>query len=197
MIKRTLILLSLLVACKITTAQQAAYNFPLPQGWDHESMALPIQFAPAIPITGTEDIRFTPGWGKSTTDDYWSYTFLWFINGIPTYKADTLESYLTQYYNGLYLLNLKNKQNAPTNFTHASIKKVHALATDQQTFEGKISTLDFLTGQPITFYARIHVRNYPAIGRTAVLNEISPKDYKNVVWDKLDGIVNGFTITKQ
>jgi hypothetical protein len=194
MMKKLILFLALMLFIRTVKAQQITYTFPTPKDWNTEKIALPIDFAPAIPIKGMEELRFTPGWGDSKSSEYWSYAFLWFVDGQQHYKKDTLESYLTQYFNGLYISNLKNKTNAPANFTSVKMKKDKALITDQQTFEGKLTTLNFLTGKPITFYARIHVRNYPASGHTAVLYEISPKDYDNVVWDKLDGVVNGFQV---
>jgi len=192
--KRYFWALVLLLSANAAICQQAGYTLPTPKGWNTEKITLPIEFAPGIPIKGMEELRFTPGWGDSKTGEYWSYAFLWFIDGLPVYKKDTLENYLTQYFNGLYISNLKNKTNAPANFTAVKLKKNRAALTDQQTFEGKITTLNFLTGQPIAFYVRIHVRNYALNGHTAVLYEISPQDYDNVVWDKLDGVVNGFQV---
>jgi len=190
---KKILLLSLLSLClKYGQAQQAAYTFPLPKGWASEKINFPIDFAPKIPFTGIEELRFTPGWGKSTTNQYWAYAFLWFVDGDQKLKKDDLESYLTQYFDGLYLSNLKNKTGAPANFTQAKVKKMKAQVNDQQTFEAGINTLDFLSGKTISFYARVHVRNYKT-GHTAVLFEISPQDYKNVVWDELDGVVNGFS----
>jgi len=194
MIKKLLSILLLLFLVAESKAQQPVYLFPLPQGWGKENIPLPIEFASGIPIKGMEELRFTPGWGNSKTDEYWSYTFLWFIDGTPKYKSDTLQSYLTQYFTGLYTSNLKNKPKPPTGFTQAQIKKVSTQPFDQQTFEGNITTLDFLTGQPISFYARIHIRNFTAIGHTAVLVEISPKEYRQPVWTELDGVANGFKL---
>jgi len=196
MIKRSLIAILFLCGMAKAYSQQTSYTFPTPKGWHVEKIAFPIDFAPKIPFTGTEELRFTPGWGNSKTGEYWAYAFLWFVEGEQSLKKDALQSYLTQYFNGLYLSNLKNKANAPANFTKADIKKARPGLNDEQAFDGKITTLDFLTGQAITFYTRIHIRNYKITGHSAILVEISPQDYQNVVWDKLDGVVNGFEINK-
>jgi hypothetical protein len=196
MIKKSVPLFFLLLLLTKAYAQQAGYDFPKPRGWNTEKIFFPIDFAKNIPFQGTEELRFTPGWGNSKTDEYWGYDLLWFVKGLKSVKKGDLDKYIMQYFNGLYLSNLKNKTNAPSGFTKAGFKKAKAQQNDKETFKGGIKTLDFLTGQPIAFNAKVHVRNYPGVQHTAILFEISPQAYKNVVWDCLDGVVNGFAIKK-
>ncbi len=40
---------------------QPTYNLVQPEGWGIERFGIPIDFAPTIPYSGVEDIRFTPG----------------------------------------------------------------------------------------------------------------------------------------
>lgn len=192
--KKILFLLLLVFCIENSNAQQAAYRLPKPLKWGAEKLSIPISFAPKIPFNGNEELRFAPGWGNSKSTEYWAYVFLWFIYGKPWLHQDTLNSYLTQYYNGLYISNLKNKTNPPSNFTKANVKAIHHLLNDAETYEGQITTLDFLTGKPITFNTRIHVRNYPQINRTAILFEVAPQDYKQPVWIMMNNIVSGFSV---
>src|ERR1043165_6206745 len=60
---------------------EASYNLPTPEGWGVERFPIPINFAPEIPYQGIEDIRFTPGWAKVKSAEYWSYAFLWYLEG--------------------------------------------------------------------------------------------------------------------
>jgi hypothetical protein len=197
MIKKTLLLLILLFLIKTGYSQQAAYTFPLPQNWGTEKINFPIDFAPKIALKGVEELRFTPGWGDSKSEEYWSYAFLWFVEGKPSFNVDILQSYLTQYFNGLYISNLKNKTAPlPSNFTQAQVKKVTTLPNDQETYEGAIATLNFLTGQAINFNACIHIRNFDNIKRTAVLYEISPLAFGQSAWASLDAVVGGFRVAE-
>lgn len=173
--------------------QQAPYTFPLPDKWAKEQIKFPIDFAPGIPYKGTEELRFTPTWGKAEDNDYWSYVYLWSIDGSPKLNSDTLQRYMAQYFNGLYNANNKVKQ---ADFTRAKIELIKAMGIDQQTYEGSISTLNFLTGKPLVLYTVIHVRNYPAANHSALLFELSPKPYDNIIWDDLNGVVAGFRINQ-
>src|SRR5262245_29619798 len=75
------------------------------QGWGIERFLIPISFAPSIPYKGVEDIRFTPGWAKKTSNEYWSYAFLWYLDGTVTFDAKTIENNLKEYYTGLVKVN--------------------------------------------------------------------------------------------
>jgi len=195
--KRPLLLLVLLFLMKTGYSQQALYTLSLPQNWGTETIKFPIAFAPKIALKGTEELRFTPGWSDSKSEEYWAYVFMWFVDGKPSLDSDTLTSYLTQYFNGLYISNLKDKTTTPpSNFTKAEVKKVGTLPDDQETYEGTISTLDFLTGQPINFFARVHIRNFDKIKHTAVLFEISPQAYGQASWGSLDAVVGGLRVTE-
>lgn len=193
--KKTLFILLFLFCLNHSRAQVINYTFPKPSQWGVEKFTFPIDFAKKIPFRGVEELRFAPGWSNSKSDEYWAYAYVWFIEGKPHLNKDTLNSYMKQYYDGLYISNFKNKKiTPPSNFTTSDIKSVSPLQNDQETYEGKILTLDFLTGKPLTLNARIHVRNLPQIGHSAILIEISPQGYKAPVWIDMNNIVNAFRV---
>jgi len=180
---------------KAANCQQATYTLPLPEKWGVEKIPFPIEFAPLIPLKGNEEIRFTPGWGDSKSDEYWSYAFIWFVDGTPHIDNKTLQLYFTQYFNGLFKANQKpNAPAPPADFIKVSFTKAPADANDQETYNGTINTLNFLTGSALTLNVKAHVRNFSALGKSALLFELSPQNYQHPVWNKLDGIVTGFKI---
>ena len=191
--KRTLLAVVVLLICGKAFSQQSPYILPLPEKWGVEKIHFPISFAPEIPYKGNEEIRFTPGWGNETSYEYWSYTFLWFIDGTPKIDAMVLQENFTKYFNGLYRLNNKKQPIANNvSFTKPVIEKVQTAANDTETYKGKMSTLNFLNGKPLELFAIIHVRNYPSSNHSAILVEFSPKAYDQPVWQGLNGIVDGF-----
>lgn len=194
--KLSLIFSVLLLIVATRCRAQSGYDFPKPKGWNTEKLSVPIDFAKSIPFKGAEELRFAPGWASSETEEHWAYDFLWFIEGQPSISKSDLDKYMTDYYSGLYLSNLKNKTAPPPGFTKAHFKKADTQINDKKTFKGTVSTLDFLTGLPVSFNIKVHIRPYPETQHTAILFEVSPQSYKNVVWDSLDGIANGFQLKK-
>ena len=192
--KQALLLFCFLLFAGKAYCQQPGYTLPQPEKWGKEKIPFPIEFAPSIPFKGMEEIRFAPGWGNNKSEDYWSYTFVWFVEGAPVINQDSLKKYLTQYYTGLYFANQKESPTGDRNFTHVQATKIAAANADIETYQLKIATVDFLSKQALPLNGRIHVRRYPAVNRTALLIEISPKDYKHPVWEGLDGIVDGFKV---
>ncbi|MDP9079152.1 MAG: hypothetical protein M3O71_17125 [Bacteroidota bacterium] len=192
--KQALIILAFLFFGKAAICQQATYTLPLPAKWGVEKIAFPISFAPAINYKATEEIRFMPGWSDAKSAEYWSYTFVWFIEGTPFINDDSLKQDLLQYYNGLYTSNQKADPAGSKSLTHLGLKKVATAPADSKTYEGIIVTLNFLNRQPLTLNARIHIRRYPAVNNSAVLFEISPQDYKHNNWTQMDEIANGFVV---
>src|SRR5829696_1417230 len=71
---------------------EAPYYLSIPKDWTIERFLIPIAFAPQIPYKGVEDIRFTPGWAKAKSEDYWSYAFLWYLDGEVKTDAKTLDN---------------------------------------------------------------------------------------------------------
>ena len=86
--------------CQSTTEEfyskkwEPPYSLDFPIGWGIERFLIPISFAPKIPYKGVEDIRFTPGWGKAESADYWSYVFLWYLDGQQKITAKIVENNL-------------------------------------------------------------------------------------------------------
>src|SRR5205809_2818683 len=109
--KKTLFIVLLLISLKTfgqtpgkefnPETYKPTYSLNIPDGWGVERFAIPIEFAPTIAYKGVEDIRFTPGWGNAESEEYWTYAFLWYLEGNPQMDAKTIEKNLAAYYNGL------------------------------------------------------------------------------------------------
>ena len=84
---------------------EAPYHLPIPESWTIERFPIPISFAPQISYKGVEDIRFTPGWGNASSDEYWTYAFLWSLEGAPKIDATITAANLKAYYPGLIEIN--------------------------------------------------------------------------------------------
>jgi hypothetical protein len=177
---------------------EAPYVLDTIKGWDVERFLIPISFAPSIPYKGVEDIRFTPGWAKKTTNEYWSYAFLWYLDGTVALDAKTIENNLKAYYTGLIKVNSDSSKIADKLFpVTSSIRSRTAEKKDLKTFEGSVTMLDYMSKQPITLNVVIHIRTCAGKDKTFVFHEISPMPYSDDVWKRLHQLWINFKCNKE
>ncbi len=168
-------------------AWEAPYTLKVPKDWGVERFPIPIAFAPQIPYTGVEDIRFAPGWGKSKSNEYWTYAFLWYLDGIQKTNAKTIATYLKAYYTGLIASNTVSvsMQTDQTVGVKTKIKKVKTDKGDAKTFRGAISMLDYMAQKPITLHCIVHIKFCQKQHKTFLFYEISPKPFEDHIWQSL------------
>ncbi|MBD2705670.1 hypothetical protein IC229_33995 [Spirosoma sp. BT702] len=174
------------------------YTLRIPDKWTTERFPIPIDFAPQISYKGIEDLRFAPGWAKQSSPDYWSYAFLWWLEGRPQINAASLQKDLTAYYSGLVGRNIVDRhimvrKETPTN---VSIRKLPKSASGDDMYEGTITMLDYMAQKPITLNCVIHVTSCRKYDRTGVLFELSPKPTEHANWQKLHSVQSSFVCSK-
>lgn len=177
-----------------TKKDTIGYNFPVPQGWTTERIPFPIEFATQIPYTGFEDLRFASGWEFTSSEEHWTYAFLWWLEGKPQIDENVLQNNLKDYYTGLVGRNI-TKRMIPANKQVpivASIKKTEPSENDIETYSGTINILDYLdvTYPAISLHCLIHRKSCNA--RTALIFEISPKPSDHKVWQQLNKLNKDF-----
>ena len=177
---------------------EAPYTLDFPKGWDVERFLIPIEFAPSIPYKGVEDIRFTPGWGKAGTEEYWSYAFLWYLDEKPEITAKIVAENLKAYYTGLVGRNIvPRKIPADKIFpVKTEIKATKTAVGDLKTFSGTIYMLDYMEQKPITLNCMVHVKYCPGKNNAFIFNEISPKPFSDNLWKNLNQLWINFTCDK-
>lgn len=176
----------------------APYTLSKPKGWDVERFLIPISFAPEIKYKGVEDMRFTPGWGNSKSDEYWSYAFLWYLEGSIKTNAKIVEQYLKAYYTGLVRSNIETR-NIPAEklFTvKTEIRKVNTYKGDSKTFRGTIYMLDYIEQKPIILNCIVHLKYCKGQYKTFLFHEITPKSYNDIVWQSLNQLWADFNCNK-
>ncbi len=173
----------------------APYHLPTPEGWEVERFPIPISFAPQIPYNGVEDVRFTPGWGDEKSEQYWSYAYLWWLEGEQKIDAATLEKYLTYYYEGLVGRNITGRKIPAAKVvpTAVKLKSMKAVPGDRGSYTGTITMLDYMAQKPITLNCRVGVSSCKDQNHTAVFIELSPQPYAHPVWQDMGKIKKGFT----
>ena len=176
---------------------QAPYELPIPKDWGIERFLIPISFAPQIPYKGVEDIRFAPGWAKATSDEYWSYAFLWWLDGEIRMDPKTIDSNLKNYYTGLIGVNgptIPKEKLIPVVTSFEGVKKENG---DLKTFTGTITLLDYMQQKPIVLNCKVHLRSCPGVNKTFIYYELSPQPFSHNIWTSLDKLWLDFKCKKE
>lgn len=174
-------------------AWKAPYVFPVPNEWTVERTGFPPSYSPNVPYKGFEEIHFPPGWGNSGTEDYWTVSYLFRLNGKQAVNAAFLQDFLKAYYEGLIADNVP-RRNIPKEKLvpiAASLKKITPDKGDLETYTGIVNSLDYLAQVPIKLNCRVHVKpggeNF-----TPLLIEVSPKPYLHPIWQKMEQTIERY-----
>ncbi len=182
--------MKLALALTLTLAVSGSFQWPRPQGWREETIPFPLEFAPDLPYQGVEELRFSPGMFKPDQGGYWSYAFVWWLDGRPALDAAELSSSLKRYFTGLCTAVAKDKGHPidPARFAAS----VHALAAARKqdhavaAFAGTVDAYDaFVTGKPIVLNVEVWVWDCDRSGKRAALVLASPKSASAPVWSAL------------
>lgn len=183
-------LTTLLVTSAILTYSQR-HVLPAPDHWEVEKFNFPIAFAPEIPFTGVEEVRFAPGWGDTSGDQRWSYCFLWWIHEDATFNAATLKKYLEYYYDGLIRSNL-DVTKVPKEKQVATVASVSLGSNSSKPFSATVTMLDYMALKPLKLNIDVYVRDCSENGRRGIFFAVSPQSRIHPIWKDLDRIWQGF-----
>ena len=165
------------------------FQWTVPEGWQKETIPFPLDFAKELPYSGVEELRFAPGMFKPAEDGYWSYAFLWWLDGRPKLGAAEIQSALKRYFAGLCTAVGTEKGYAidPARFAasiHAVPGKVTKAGHEVHAFAGTVDSYDaFATGQPIVLNVEVWV--WDCGGKRAALVLASPKTGNAPIWKSL------------
>jgi hypothetical protein len=195
--QRLIISILICSGCFISSTAQV-FELGVPAGWIVETFPIPIEFAPQIPYSGEEHLRFCPGWNDPNSEQLWTYCFLWWIDSESKITSDTLSKHLNSYYSGLVGRNIvKRKIDAASVVpTMASFKEVATNKGDSKTFQGNVKMLDYLSVRPMTLNVEVHVIPCTEAGHLALFFLVSPQPRGHVLWKQLNSIYEGFRCRK-
>ena len=139
-------------------------------------------------------MRFTKGWGDVKSDEYWSYAFLWFLDGKPDITTAILESNLNFYYEGLVGSNIEKRKIPAEKVFPAKVvvTKINTAAGDAGTFSGTVKMLDYMEQKPIVNNCIIHLKYCTGQDKTFLFYEISPQPATHPVWQSLNKLWTDF-----
>ena len=88
-------------AAEAATGAKGVFAWPSPPGWKAETIPFPLEFAPALPYRGVEEVRFAPHFFEPTADTYFSYSFAWVLEDPRPVPPEELAESIRAYFQGL------------------------------------------------------------------------------------------------
>ena len=134
--KRIYLLYTLFILCFVSTtnAQEDQKLLAIDEPWRSETLSFPIHFAPSLDYKGIEEVRFAKGWGDKTSEEFWTYAFLWYLDEDPLLTETKLEKDIQAYFDGL--MNLVGKGRGLTDIPESS-----AVFTENSTITTTVSNI--------------------------------------------------------
>jgi len=167
------------------TPARQPFIWAVPKGWRTETIPFPLEFAPALKHRGFEELRFSPGMFKPDAPDFWSYAFVWWLEGEPAPSGGVLESEFALYFRGL-----SEAAGAKKYSFDVSRFKAHLHAAGDS-IVGQIDTYDaFKTGKPLTLNVQLRARRCGK--NTALVVALSPANPRAAIWNDLNELAATF-----
>lgn len=187
-----------LLSFTLVYGQAQTFYLPVPANWQVETMSIPIEFAPQIPYTGEEHLRFAPGWGDTKSEELWSYCFLWWINADAKVSKESLERDLQAYYSGLVGRNLVRRKidSSLVVPTRANFREENAAGGGSKSFSGTVSMLDYLSLRPVILQLRVTAMPCTKEKKLAIFIAVSPQPSAHRIWQQFKLVLKGFRCAK-
>lgn len=161
-----------------------------PADWSKESFALPPSFAPDINFSGIEQVRFAPGWADSSSVQFWTYSFAWFVEGKQELTEKRLKELMQSYFTGLSQSVGQSKGIAAEKITKATASFTLTKKGDgTQSFEGKIQFFDvFFSRKLIELQVKAKEIYCSQVDKHLMVFFFSPQRFDSQVWKGFDQI---------
>lgn len=158
-----------------------------PDNWQKEIIPFPISFAPDIDFTGFEDLRFAPGWSDPASEEFWVYTFVWYIEKDSALTESRLTEYFSNYYDGLMGVDIKNTDD--TTNSDGLDKTLCLFIKTTEGFKGKMRVYDaFFTKDYLILNIIIKESFCHNMNKQIIRCDISPKAFDHKVWEIFDDV---------
>jgi hypothetical protein len=152
-------------------------EWPTPEGWSAERFPFPLFFAPDLAHRGIEELRFMPGYGDVAAPDYFSYSFVWWLDDAPPMGPEAMEGELTEYFAGL-------ARTFDAAHFDASAHSATVMEWPPGHYQGEVNTVDpFHASAPLVLRLAVDVERCG--GRPLVGFRLSPASASEAVWQEL------------
>ena len=185
--KSVLVLIIFTISSVITFGQEKETVLSAPDNWKSEIIPFPLGFAPSIDFVGFEDLRFSPEWKDSTSQQFWTYTFVWYIEKDSAMTEGKLTEYFNSYYDGLMGVDFHNQKDSTK--SNQLDKTLCLFVKTNEGFVGKMRVYDrFFTKDYMTLNIIVKESFCPETNKQIILCDISPKALDHEVWGIFDDV---------
>lgn len=158
-----------------------------PSDWKSETIPFPLGFAPEIQLRGVEELRFAPGMYQPDAPDYFSYGFVWVLDGQVEVDLNFLTKNLVTYYKGLYAAVSKSETKATDTFYSQmeTVEEGFSKASDAS-FSGTLAWREpFVTEDPQTLNLLVDAWHCQQKEKTVLVFLVSPQPLNHPIWGTL------------
>lgn len=161
-----------------------------PEDWREEVIPFPLGFAPEIDLKGVEELRFSPNAFNPEVDNFFTYAFVWSLDGKVLLDEATLETYLLAYYVGLYKAVSKAEKKEVDQFkVDISAAQDGFYKGAEKSYKGSIHWREpFATEAAQTLHYLVDRWQCPEQRKTFYLFLVSPKTEPHALWDTLKSL---------
>ena len=161
-----------------------------PKDWKKESFSFPLDFAPKLNFTGIEEARFAPGWSDKSSEEFWTYSFAWYVDNEIALTENRLEELTAIYFNGLTQMVGTGKGMKSADITNATAIFMNKKAVeDWQSFEGKVQLFDvFFSEQIIRLNVKVKALYCAQLDKHLVVFSFAPKAFDNKIWQVFENV---------
>lgn len=166
-------------------SQEQSTVLEAPDNWLTEIIPFPIGFAPEIDLQGFEDLRFMPNWNDSTSTEFWSYMFVWYVAESGPITEERLTTYFNSYYDGLQRVDERNEMDSTRHYDRTT----SVFAAMEDGFKGKIRMYDgFFIHDYITLNVKVTFSECNEQKRQIIRCELSPLPFENKLWETFEQV---------
>ncbi len=181
--KSVLALLLFTISVVTSFGQEKETVLSAPENWKSEIIPFPLGFARDIDLVGFEDLRFAPNWSDASSENFWTYMFVWYVEKDDPMTETKLTTYFKSYYDGLMGVNSKNNKEGAVNSNKLD-ETICLFVKTNEGFTGKMRVYDrFFSKDYMILNIKVRESFCPKTNKQIVLCEISQKAFDHKVWE--------------
>lgn len=177
-----------MVSAAELTTPAPAFTWRIPPGWRAETIPFPLDFAPALPYRGVEELRFAPRFFDPLSPTYFTYSFAFVLEWEAAITPEVFGADLETYFAGL----ASAVTGAPSDPSLHEALVVRADDGEEGHFRGNVRTIDaFGDRRPLSLH--LEAETFGCGARRIVIASLSPLAPATPIWSEMATLRHDFT----